>query len=197
MLLFYDAPVSGNTWKVRLLLAQLGLAHEVVRLDLLQGEVRTAGFRKRNPFGRVPYIVEDDFGLSESNAILLYLARGSRLLPEGARGQALVQQWMFFEQNQLELNVGVPRILRLIGQHDEAARLDSYFRPRAVAALKVLERHLAQHEWLVGEGYSVADIALCAYAQLGPDAGHDLAQYPGVSAWLSRIRAQDRFLPLA
>lgn len=196
MLLFYDAPVSGNTWKVRLLLAQLSIPHQVVRLDLLKGEVRTADYRARNPFGRVPYIEEDGFGLAESNAILLYLARGSRLLPGDARAQAQVQQWMFYEQNQVELNIGVPRILEMIGQHGEAARLDSYFRPRAAGGLKILERHLATRKWLVGEAYSVADIALCAYVQMAPEVGHDFAQFPAVSAWLTRFRAQPGYLAL-
>jgi glutathione S-transferase len=195
MLLFYDAPFSGNTWKVRLLLAQLGMKHEVARLDLFKGEARTKEWRARNPFGRVPYIEEDGFALAESNAILLYLARGSRLLPADARALALVQQWMFFEQNQVELNIGVPRLLRKISP-EENERLDFYFRPRATAALKVLERHLAQHEWLVGTEYSVADLALCAYVQIAPDAGHDLAQYPAVSAWLTRIQNQPGFVAL-
>src|SRR2546423_4343010 len=106
MLTFYDAPISGNTYKVRLLLGQLAIPHEVVRLDIVNGAVRTPEYRKVNPFGRVPFIVEDGFALAESNAILLYLARGSRLLPEDARSQALVQQWMFFEQNQVELSIG-------------------------------------------------------------------------------------------
>jgi glutathione S-transferase len=194
MLLFYDAPYSGNTWKVRLLLAQLAIPHETVRLDLFKGEARTADFRAKNPFGRVPYLVEDGFALAESNAILLYLARGSRLLPDDARKQALIQQWMFFEQNQVELNIGIPRLLKRI-QPEEAQRLDSYFRPKATAALKVLERHLAKSEWLV-DAYSVADLALCAYVQLAPEAGHDLGAFPAVSAWLSRIRAQQGFLAM-
>jgi len=195
MLVFYDAAYSGNTWKVRLLLKQLELPHSTVQLDLFKGEVRTPGFRGRNPFGRVPFIVDGDFALAESNAILLYLARASRLLPADARAQSLVHQWMFFEQNQVELNIGLPRLFRRT-QPAEAERLDSYFRPRAVSALKVLERHLASREWLVGSAYSVADIALCAYTQLAPEAGHDLAAYPAVSAWLSRVRAQPGFFAL-
>ncbi|MCA1825673.1 MAG: glutathione S-transferase family protein [Myxococcales bacterium] len=195
MLVFYDAPYSGNTWKVRLLLRQLEIPHQVVKLDLFKGEARTPGFRARNPFGRVPFITEDDdFSLSESNAILLHLSRGSFLLPADPRSLAHVHEWMFFEQNQLELNIGLPRIFRK-AQPAEAERLDSYFRPRAVSALKVLERHLASREWLAGS-YSVADIALCAYTQLAPDAGHDLAAYPSVSAWLARIRAQPGFIEL-
>lgn len=189
MLIFYDAPVSANTYKVRLLLAQLGIAHEVARLDLLKGEVRSAEFRRKNPFGRVPFIVEDGFSLAESNAILLYLARGSPLLPADARTQALIQQWMFFEQNQSELAFGLPRIWKKLGIETAQAVYDHYT-PRAVSALKLLERHLTSRQWLVGENYSVADIALFAYTHLAPEAGHDLSRFPGVSAWLDRVRAQ-------
>ncbi len=89
MLTFYDAPISGNTYKVRLLLAQLAIPHEAVRLDIAGGAVRAKDFRKVNPFGRVPFIVEDGFALAESNAILLYLARGSKLLPADVRAQGL------------------------------------------------------------------------------------------------------------
>lgn len=191
MLVFYDALYSGNTWKVRLLLEQLSIPHQVVMLDLFKGEARTPEFRKRNPFGRVPFIIDGDLALAESNAILLYLARGSRLLPDDPH----VPEWMFFEQNQLELNIGLPRMFRKM-KMAEAEQLDSYFRPRATAALKVLERHLASRSWLVAESYTVADIALCAYTQLAPEAGHDLAAYPAVSAWLERVRAQPGFIAL-
>ena len=194
MLLFYDAPVSGNTWKVRLLLAQLAIPHQVARLDIVGGAVRSAEFRKLNPFGRVPYIVEDGFSLAESNAILLYLARGSRLSPDDARTQALIQQWMFFEQNQVELSIGIPRYLKQRGI--DAPAVFEHHHPRAVAALKILERHLAQHPWLVGEEYSIADLAMCAYTQLAEESGHSFANYPAVSAWLARIRAQPGFMKL-
>jgi glutathione S-transferase len=195
MLTFYDAPISGNTYKVRLLLRQLAIPHEMVRLDIAGGAVRAPDFRKVNPFGRVPFIVEDGFALGESNAILLYLARGSRLLPAGAREQALVQQWMFFEQNQVETAIGLPRLWRKYGVEQDPALFDHY-RPRAVAALKVLERHLAQHDWFVGDAYSVADIALFAYSQMAPEAGHDLGQFAAVNAWMERVRAQPGWFPL-
>jgi glutathione S-transferase len=195
MLRFYDAPISGNTYKVRLLLGQLAIPHEAVRLDIAGGAVRAKDFRKVNPFGRVPFIVEDGFALGESNAILLYLARGSKLLPAEARAQGLVQQWMFFEQNQLETAIGLPRLWRKFGVEQDPALFEHY-RPRAVAALKVLERHLAQHDWFVGDAYSVADIALFAYSQMAPEAGHDLGQFPAVNAWMERVRAQPGWFPL-
>jgi len=185
MLIFYDALVSGNTYKVRLLLKQLSIPHEVVRLDLVGGAVRTPEYRKVNPFGRVPFIVDDGFALGESNAILLHLARGSKLLPTDAQSQ----QWMFFEQNQVELAIGLPRVWKKFGIEQHASLFEHY-KPRAVSALKVLERHLAQRPWFVGDEYSVADVALFAYTHLAPDAGHELAQFPSVSAWLQRVRQQ-------
>jgi glutathione S-transferase len=195
MLVFYDAPVSGNTYKVRLLLEQLAIPHRAERLDIVGGAVRAKEFRKVNPFGRVPYIVDGEFQLGESNAILLYLARGSRLLPEGAQDQALVQQWMFFEQNQVELSIGLPRVWKNLSIEQPEAVFEHY-RPRAESALRVLERHLADRQWFVGTGYSVADIALFAYTQMAPEAGHDLAQFPAVSAWLKRVRSQPDWFPL-
>lgn len=195
MLTFYDAPVSGNTYKVRLLLKQLALPHEAVRLDIVGGAVRTPEYRKVNPFGRVPFIVDDGFALGESNAILAYLARGSKLLPPDARGQALTQQWMFFEQNQVETAIGLPRAWRKFGV-DQPDAVFEHYRPRAVSALKVLERHLVQRSWFVGDAYSVADIALFAYTQMAPEAGHDMARFPLVSAWLERVRGQPGWFPL-
>lgn len=195
MLTFYDAPISGNTYKVRLLLRQLAIPHQLVRLDIAGGAVRTPEYRRVNPFGRVPYVVDGDFGLAESNAILLYLSRGTPLLPTDARSVALVHQWMFYEQNQVELSIGIPRFWKKFGI-EQPEPLWAHYKARAVAALKVLERHLATRRWFVGEAYSVADIALFAYTHLAPDAGHDLAQFPSVSAWLQRVREQPQWLAM-
>jgi glutathione S-transferase len=195
MLVFYDADVSGNTWKVRLLLKQLSIPHQTVKLDIVGGAVRAKEFRATNPFGRVPFIVDGAFSLAESNAILLYLARGSRLLPEDVRAQALVHQWMFFEQNQVELSIGLPRVWKKLGVEQPGAVLEHYA-PRATSALRVLDRHLTGRDWMVGQGYSVADIALFAYTQMAPEAGHDLAGYPAVVAWLERVRKQPGWFPL-
>jgi glutathione S-transferase len=195
MLTFFDAPISGNTYKVRLLLRQLAIPHEVVRLDIAAGAVRAKEFRKVNPFGRVPYIQDGDFGLAESNAILFYLGRGSRLSPGDPRSQALIQQWMFFEQNQVELAIGLPRVWKKFSVEQHASVFEHY-QPRAVSALKVLDRHLGDHPWFVGNAYSIADIALFAYTHLAPDAGHDLSQYPAVSSWLQKVRQQSGWFPL-
>ena len=110
-------------------------------------------------------------------------------MPADPRGQAQVQQWMFFEQNQSESAIGLPRIWKKLSMAVPQAVFDHYA-PRAVSALKVLERHFSGRQWLVGEAYSVADIALFGYTHLAPEAGHDLAQYPALSAWLHRVREQ-------
>src|SRR2546428_12421050 len=115
MLTFYDAPVSGNTYKVRLLLRQLAIPHEAVRLDIVGGEVRAKEFRKVNPFGRVPFIVADGFALAESNAILLYLGRGSRLLPGDVRGPGLGQPWVVLEQDPVATALPPAPLSRQIG----------------------------------------------------------------------------------
>src|SRR5260370_39275114 len=154
-MVFYDAPVSGNTYKARLLLRQLAVPHQLVRLDLFKGEADTPEYRRLNPFGRVPFIVDGEFALGESNAILLYLARGSRLLPDDARAQALVQQWMFYEQNQLESAVGIPRFLLKMGGSQTTG---DYYRPRAAAALQGLERDLACHAFFGRGPHSVCRI---------------------------------------
>ena len=195
MITFYDAPISGNTYKVRLLLKQLEIPHEAVRLDIAGGAVRAPEFRKVNPFGRVPFIAEEEFSLGESNAILLYLARGSKLLPADPRSQALIQQWMFFEQNQVELAIGLPRVWKKFGIQQHPSVLEHYAH-RAVSSLKVLERHLAGRDWFVGDAYSVADIALYAYTHMAPEAGHELAHFPAVSTWLKRVQAQPGWFPL-
>src|SRR2546428_3764703 len=173
MLTFYDAPISGNTYKVRLLLGQLPIPHEAVRLDIAEGAVRAPDFRKVNPSGRAPFIVEDGFALAESNAILLYLARGSKLLPADIRAQGLVQQWMFFEQNQVETALGLPRLWRKFGVEQDPALFEHY-QPRAVAPLKGLERHLAQRNSFVRDPHSVPGIPLFAFTLIAPDAGAGL-----------------------
>jgi glutathione S-transferase len=132
--------------------------------------------------------VDDEFGLAESNAILLYLARGTRLLPADPRGQALVTQWMFFEQNQIEISVGIPRYLK--AQGIAAPEVAGHHDGRAAAGLKVLERHLKDRQWLVNETYTAADISLYAYTHLAPGAGHDLSKLPAVSGWIKRFEAQ-------
>lgn len=195
-LTLYDSSISGNSYKCRLLLAQLELPYQLVPLDLLKGEARAESFKKLNPFYRVPFLIDGDFSLAESNAILLYLARGSRYLPDDARAQALIAQWMFFEQNQLEASIAVSRwFVRFASQSPHAKTTLELQKGRGTKSLEILEQHLAKHDFLVG-GYSVADIALFGYTPLAPEGGFALDAYPQVRAWIERIKQQPRFVAM-
>jgi glutathione S-transferase len=192
----YDSAISGNSYKCRLLLAQLELPYQRVPVDILKGESRTEAFRKLNPFYRVPFLTDGDFGLAESNAILLYLARGSRYLPDDPRAQALVHQWLFFEQNQLEASIALSRfVLRWEPDAPNTRAIVETQRRRGLASLKVIEEHFSKHDFAVGD-YSVADIALFGYTPLAPEGGFPLDDYPAVRRWLDRVRAQPRFIPM-
>ncbi|QRN96940.1 glutathione S-transferase family protein [Archangium violaceum] len=187
----YDYLPSANGYKVRLLLSWLGRPYELVPVDIFAGESRTEDFlRRKNPDGRIP-VLEPEPGrfLAESNAILLYLARGTRFLPEDAFERAQVDQWLFFEQNSIEPNVGTVRFWHLTGR---ASRYPEVFRlrvERGHEALAALERHLRGRTFLVGERPTVADIALYAYAHVAPEGGFSLERSPAVSAWLERVKA--------
>ena len=199
MYTLYHAPVSGNSYKVLLLLEQLGVPHEIVELDILAGAARTETFAQLNPKRRVPVLVTAEGRvLTESNAILWYIARGSQLLPEDVFAQAQVLEWMFFEQNHLESNLGLPRLWdRLLGIGEEKAAAIAERRKAALPFLKILDDHLAGHRFLVAERYTIADICLYAYTHNCHEGGFDLTPYPSIRAWLERVAAQPRFVPMS
>jgi len=196
-LLLYDSAISGNAYKVRLCAAQLGLSLERVQLDLLKGEALAPEFKARNPFGRVPFLLDDDFALAESNAILCHLARGTPLFPAEPRRQSLVLQWMFFEQNQVEMGLAVARYyMKFRPDHPKAGAIVEQSRPRGIAALKTIEAHLdGGRRFLVGD-YTVADIALFAYAHLAEEAGVPLADFPRVRDWIGAVQATPGFVAM-
>ena len=193
-MLLYDYPASANCYKARLLLAQLGLAYERVPVDIFAGESTSQAFREKNPAGRTP-VLELDSGetIAESNAILLYLGEGTPFVPDELLDRARVWQWLFFEQNLFEPNVGTARFWRLTGRDAGqpqvfAARLES-----ARAALGALDEGLRDRDFLAG-GYTVADVSLYAYAHVAGDAGIDLAAYPAIAGWLRRVEATPGFV---
>jgi glutathione S-transferase len=193
----YDYLPSGNGYKVRLLLAQLGIRYELVQLDLEKRETRTPEFLARNPNGRIPCLrLDDDTYLWESNAIQWYLAEGTRFLPEGRKERAQVLQWMFFEQYSHEPYIAVVRAWHHFGVLEQnRAQLEAKV-AGGYAALGVMESHLAKREWFAGERYSIADIALYAYTHVADEGKFDLAPYPAVRAWLERVRAQPGHVPI-
>ncbi len=195
MLRLYDYAGSANCYKVRLLLAQLDLDYERIPTDIFAGESTTPAHLARNPAGRTP-VLELPSGetIAESNAILLYLAEGTPLVPVDLLQRARVWQWLFFEQNFLEPNVGTARFWRLTGRDAERPEIFTARVESGRAALEALERHLEGRRFLVEDGYTVADISLFAYAHVAGDAGIDMQPYPAVRAWLESVRGTERFM---
>ena len=164
----------------------------LVECDILKGETRTPEFLAMNPNGRIPLVVlPDSRRLAESNAILAYFAEGTPLVPADRFERALVWQWMFFEQYSHEPNIATVRFwLQHLGLDDVRKGQIDGKREQGYAALAVMERHLAEHGFFVGERYSIADIALYAYTHVAHEGGFDLSPYPAVRAWLDRVAAQ-------
>ncbi len=199
MFTVYGKSDSGNCYKVKLALEQLGLAYRWLEIDSTRGETRTPEFLARNPNGKVPTLgLEDGSHLPESNAILYYLAEGTGLLPADRLGRARVLQWMFFEQYSHEPYIAVARFILYYLPPDSPRRGElPRLQERGSQALGVMEEHLGREPFFAGRAYSIADIALFAYTHCAAEGGFDLARYPAVSAWLARVRGQPRFVPLS
>lgn len=195
MLRLYDYWESGNCYKVRLLLSQLGEPFERVHLDILKGETRTAEFLAKNPNHRVP-VVEwpDGRRLAESDAILWYLAEGTPFLPAERWERAQVLQWLFFEQYSHEPYIAVVRFWRFAGLVEQNRPVLAEKVERGYHTLAVMEGHLSTRPFFVGERYTIADIALYAYTHVAHEGGFDLGRFPAVSAWLERVHTQPGYV---
>jgi len=191
MLTLYGFLRSGNVYKVRLLLAQLGIPHRRVDVSQLTADTARPEFRAINPIGKVPTLVFDDGRmLSESGAILHYLAAGTRFWPEDRWQQAQVLRWMFFEQYSHEPAIAVNRFLRVYtGTDDRTAQIEANH-SRGTHALAVMDAHLAANRWFGAETYSIADIALYAYTHVADEGGFDLASFAHVRRWLEDVRSR-------
>ena len=198
MLRLYDNHLSGNGYKPRLLLAHLGRTYERIEVDILEGETRTPEFLVKNRNGRIPVLeLEDGTCIAESNAILFYLAEGSRFLPSDPLARAVTLQWMFFEQYSHEPFIAVARhwIQHMEMTDSQRAQLPEK-QEGGRAALSVMEEHLRESDWFGGDAMNIADIALYAYTHVAGEGGFDLARYPSVSDWLGRIEGQPRHVPM-
>jgi glutathione S-transferase len=198
MITLYDTPDSGNCYKVRLTLNQLEIPFDSVSVDIMKGETRADEYLALNPNGRVPMLVlEDGTPLSESNAIICHLARGSHLRPSDPVAEAQMLAWMFFEQYSHEPYIATTRFwLYFLKDAEGYAEQIARNMPRGYAALDVMEKRLAQHEFLVGESYSLADIALYAYTHVADEGGFELGSYSGILRWLDRVRGQHLHIPM-
>ena len=191
-MLLYNSPVSGNCYKVRLLLAQLGVEYETTEVSVLDRSNRAELLGDLNPGLRVPTLVLDDGRpLAESNAILWYFGDGTAFVPEDSYERAQVLQWLFFEQYSHEPYIAVARFL--LAYSGEPARFERQ-RERLLtggyAALDAMERHLAARDFLAADRYSIADISLYAYTHVAQEGGFDLEPYPAIRGWLGRVAAQ-------
>jgi glutathione S-transferase len=194
VLRLYDHPASGNCYKARLLLAHLDVPYERIEVDIFAGEALKAELRRRNPAGRVPVLeLEDGTFVAESGAILLLLSEGTEYLPDGRLERARVWQWLFFEQNQIEPSVATARVMQWRGRDVE--RPDAYEHRTAWAneALDSLDAHLAENKFLLGDAYTVADIANYGYTHVAHEVV-DMSGRPAIAAWIGRVEAQAGFM---
>ncbi|MHA1190058.1 MAG: glutathione S-transferase family protein [Alphaproteobacteria bacterium] len=192
MITLYSQQDSGNCYKPRLLMAYLDIPFRIVDINTLDGSMKNPEFLARNPIGKVPLVeFADGRFLAESNAILLHLAEGSRLLPADPYERAIAYKWLFFEQYSHEPTIAVRRSLTIYPERSDRADAATMARllDAGNGALAVMEERLGSHDWLAGGAMSVADIALYAYTHMAGEGGFDLTPYPGISAWIARISA--------
>jgi glutathione S-transferase len=196
MLRLYDSRLSGNAWKVRILLTQLGIPFERVTLDLAKGATGDPTFRAKSRFARVPVLeLEDGRTIVESAAIMLYLAEGSPLLPDDRYLRAEVMSWLTFEQADLLRALALPRFYHMRGIADQMKSRIADFQEGAYVALAKLDDWLGAHDWLV-DRYTIADIGMFGYVSMASRGGYDMERFPAIRAWLERVKAQPGWVPL-
>jgi glutathione S-transferase len=197
MLRLYDSRLSGNAWKVRILLNQLQIAFERVTLDLAKGELNRPEVAQKARFKRIPVLeLDDGRTLVESSAILLYLAEASPLLPSDSYLRADITSWLFFEQFDLTRALGFPRFFKLRGIYEEQKDKVRFFQEIGYAGLAKLEDWLNRHAFLVDERYTLADLGVFPYVSLAHEGGYEMERFPATKAWLARIASQPRFIPM-
>ena len=191
----FDFLPSGNCYKIRLLLNQLGIEYERVNINILSKESRTPEFLKINPNGKTPVLYHEGKYLAESNAILWYLASNSSFVPNGNYEQALVLQWMFFEQFSHEPNIAASRYwVSILNAEEEYKEQLKVKKKLGYAALDVMEKHLKNNTYFVANQYSIADIALYAYTHVAEEGNYDLSGYNQIKEWFQRIENQKSYI---
>lgn len=198
MITLYDSRLSGNAWKVRILLGNLGIPLKRVTFALPEGKTYLPEFLAKNPQGKIP-VVELDNGetLFESNAILMYFATSTQFLPEDKLSRARVAQWMFFEQAEVMLNLAHPRFFIGIKKAKEAnIELIKQRWEAGYKSLQIMDDHLAKTAFFVDGKYSIADIALYPYASVAHEGEFNMKRFPNVLAWFERVREQPGYKPL-
>lgn len=197
MLKLYDSRLSGNAWKVRILLRQLEIPFERVTFDLAAGPTKTPEFRAKSRFARIPVLeLDDGRTIVESVAIMFYLADGTRYLPDDKYLRAEVLSWLTFEQADLLKAIALPRFWHMRGNAEQMASRIADFQEAAYPALEKVEDWLKGHNWLVDERYTIADIGMFGYVSMAHEGRYDMNRFPGIRAWLERVKAQPGWVPL-
>ncbi|MGB3507680.1 MAG: glutathione S-transferase family protein [Microcoleaceae cyanobacterium] len=192
MFKLYEFSNSGNCYKIRILLTQLEIPFERIEIDITKGESRTPEFLQKNPNGRIPVLeIEPGKFLSESNAIMFYLSQETKFFPTDKWEQAQIMQWLFFEQYSHEPYIATSRYwISILGKAEEYKTEIQQKQPGGYAALGVMEKHLENHQFFVGERYSIADICLFAYTHVANEGGFNLNQFPAIQNWIERVKNQ-------
>ena len=194
----YDFHTSGNGYKVRLLLTLLNHPFAYREVNILNGESRTPEFLAINPNGRIPVLVTpENETLVESNAILCFLAEGTPFMPQDRLERARVMQWLFYEQYSHEPFIATSRFwLFCSGTPEKFTDKIAEKRHGGCQALRIMNDHLANRTYMAAEQYTIADIALYAYTHVAHQGGFDLGDYPNIRAWLDRVAAHPRHIPI-
>ncbi len=194
----YGDTQSGNCYKIKLLMEFLAISYEWIHVDILAGETQTGEFSAMNGNKKIPVLqIGDDEFLCESNAILNYLAEGSHFLPTSGLEHAKVLQWQFFEQYSHEPYIAVARYInKYLGLPDDKKALYASKQEGGNKALAVMEEQLARSTFLVGDHPTIADISLYAYTHVAHEGGFDLANYPHIQKWMTRIEVLPNYVPM-
>ncbi|TVZ37159.1 glutathione S-transferase [Alteromonadaceae bacterium 2753L.S.0a.02] len=195
----YGDMLSGNCYKIKMLMQFLNIPHQWQAIDILKSETHSEEFLAMNANGKIPVLkFEDGTCLSESNAILYYLAENTRYLPQDSLHRARVLQWQFFEQYSHEPFIAVARFINLfLGLPAEREAEFESKKPGGYKALGVMEQHLSDHEYFVGDALTIADISLYAYTHVAHEGGFDLSPYSNISAWLTRIEQEPGYIAMS
>ena len=194
----YGDLYSGNCYKLKLICALLAIEHEWIAVNILDGETRTEDFLALNPNGQIPVCVTSTGEvLTESNAILYYLARDSHYWPQDRLAQTRILEWQFFEQYSHEPSIAVARFIKVYQNMPENRKAEYQARLKAgYRALDIMEKRLEKNDFLVGENCSTADISLFAYTHVAPEGGFELSRYPAITAWIGRIEGLDGYVSM-
>ncbi|MEC4882474.1 MAG: glutathione S-transferase family protein [Scytonema sp. PMC 1070.18] len=199
MLRLYEFNLSGNCYKVRLLMMQLEIAFERVELDFIKKENRNIEFLNKNPQGRVPVLeLESGEFLLESNAIMFYLSKGTQLFPDDHLEQSKVMQWLFFEQYSLMPYIGPCRYwMTILNKANEFHDVIAEKQKSGYAALSVMEQHLHSRDFFVGNRYTIADICLFAYTHIAHEGGYNIFDFSAIQAWIERVKSQPHYINIS